>query len=477
MAHESLSVVNPATGAPLWDVACTSAADVDRAVREAREAFEHWRWTTPFERARTLQSCSDVLATHQEEIARIESSEMGKPLSQARMDAQLLSASFAYFGGLAPHLPSRAQDVGHSFTLTMLEPYGVIGGIIPFNWPPIHTGAKTAPALAVGNAVVLKPPEQAPRTIMRIGEILDTVLPPNLVQILPGGPDVGKALAANPLIAKLSFTGASATGVQVLKSLADNLTPAILELGGKNPMILMDDADLDKAVPFAVEGAFYNAGQACTATSRLLVHDAVHDRFVERLIEEVRRLKLGDPADPATSVGPVANHSQQRKVLDYIELARAEGATIAFQGTLPSDPAFAGGAWVPPTVITGVTHGMRVAREEIFGPVVGVTRISSAREAIEIANDTPYGLVAGVFSSDTSQALAISRRLSASVVFVNNYHRAFFGTPFGGTRHSGYGREHAAETLAEYGYTKSYRMPNGMGPIPQWSGHGQINPL
>ncbi|WP_337587937.1 aldehyde dehydrogenase family protein [Sphingobium sp. DC-2] len=467
---EYLRVIAPATGQPLWDIVCSDEHGVDAAIRAARSAFEKWRWVPALERGRILRECAEAIKPFANEIAEIESQEMGKPVIQAHMDVQVLIASFEYFGGLTAVLPSRAQDVGHSYSMTMLEPFGIIGGILPFNWPPIHTGAKSAPALAVGNAVVLKPPEQAPRTIMRIVEILNTVLPRDLLQVVPGGPDVGKALAAHPMIAKLSFTGASPTGVHVLKTLADNLTPAMMELGGKNALIVMADADLDQAVPYAIEGGFYNCGQACTASSRLLVHADIHDEFVERLVAGVSRLRLGPLDDALTTVGPVANHGQQRKVLDFIDVAQKEGATIAFQGELPSDPALAAGAWVRPTVITGVTRDMRVAREEIFGPVVAVMRFGSMEEAVEIANDTPYGLVAGVFSGDTAQALAIARRLSVSSVFINNYHRTFFGTPFGGTKHSGFGREHAPETLSEYGFTKSYRLPSGIGEMPHWAG-------
>lgn len=463
-----LPVDDPATG-EIWAVVqCASPDTVSDAVRAAGRAFEHWRFVAPAERGRLLSQAAATLTRHHEEISRLESHEMGKPLTQARRDVDVLVSSFAYFGGLAGDLPGRAQDAGPMLSLTLLEPYGVIGAVIPFNWPPVHAGAKTAPALAVGNTVVLKPPEQAPQTIMRIVDVLADVLPDDLVHVVPGGADVGQALVAHPGVAKVSFTGSTQAGAHILGTLAPRIGPALLELGGKNVLLVLRDADLELAVACAVDGGFYNQGEACTAASRVLVHETLHDAFLERFAERCAQLRVGDPADPDTHVGPVVSATQRERVAGYLRIAAEEGARVVAQAQLPTDERLSGGYWIAPTVLADVTAEMRVANEEIFGPVVTVGRFSDERDAVAIANATSYGLVAGVISNDVSRAMAIGRRLSVGIVMINNYSRNFFGTPFGGTKGSGYGREHAPETLREYGYSKSFRLPSGLGPTPVW---------
>jgi acyl-CoA reductase-like NAD-dependent aldehyde dehydrogenase len=351
----------------------------------------------------------------------------------------------------------------------------VVGGIIPFNWPPIHTAAKSAPALAAGNAVVLKPPEQDPLTIMRIVELLEGVLPADVLGVVPGsGPEAGTALAGHPLVERLSFTGSTATGRAVLKLAADAMTPATLELGGKNPLLVFADADLDAAVRGALEGAFFNQGEACTAASRLLVDEPVHDEFVERMAAAVERLQVGDGRDPATHIGPLISAAQRRRVLDHIDRAISEGATVAAQAPLPTSARLAGGYWVAPTLFTDVTPAMAIAREEVFGPVTAVLRFSGETQALALANDTPYGLVAAVYSADAARARRVARRINAGVVMVNNYSRAFLGTPFGGYGDSGYGREHAIESLLEFTRTKNIREPSGLGAIPEWDALAEL---
>ena len=275
-------------------------------------------------------------------------------------------------------------------------------------------------------------------------------------------------MAGHPLVERLSFTGSTATGRAVLKLAADGLTPATVELGGKNPLLVFADADLDAAVRGAVEGAFFNQGEACTAASRLLVEDRVHDEFVDRLADAVSRLRVGDGADPATHVGPLISAAQMRRVLGYIEGAIAEGAKVAAQAPLPSDDRLAGGYWVPPTLFTDVTPSMTIAREEVFGPVTAVLRFNGEAEARALANDSPYGLVAAVYTGDHARARRLARGINAGVVMINNYNRAFLGTPFGGYGDSGYGREHAIESLLEFTRTKSIREPSGLGRIPEW---------
>jgi acyl-CoA reductase-like NAD-dependent aldehyde dehydrogenase len=468
---DAFDIHDPATGAVVATVPGGGAAEVDAAVRRAKAAYTGtWRQVTARERGALLAECSRVIAAHADELAELESLEVGKPVAMARaFDVQFCIDSLAFYGGLADKLPGAAFDLGPVAARTVHEPYGVVAGIIPFNWPPIHTAGKSAPALAAGNAVILKPPEQDPLTIMRIVELMATVLPPDVLQVVPGwGAAAGAALAGHPLVERLSFTGSTATGRAVLKLAADSMTPATLELGGKNPIVVFDDADLNAAARGAVEGAFFNQGEACTAASRLLVHERVHDEFTGRLAAAVRSLRVGAGRDPGTHVGPMVTGVHQQKVLAGIERGKAEGATVAATAPVPDDPALAGGYWVPPTLFTDVTPAMSVARDEIFGPVTAVLRFDTEAEAVELANDTPYGLLAAVYTADPLRARRMARAVEAGVVLINNYSRAFLGTPFGGFKDSGYGREHAIESLLEFTRTKNIREPSGTGTIPEW---------
>ncbi len=476
-AEEAFDVFNPATGEVVATVEGGGEAEVDAAVRRARQAYDDvWRHLTARERGKLLFACARVVLEHADELAALEALEMGKPYSQARpFDVEFCISSFEFYGGLADKVPGHAFDLGPIAGHTIHEPYGVVGGIIPFNWPPIHTAAKSAPALAAGNTVVLKPPEQDPLTIMRIVELLEDVLPADVLQVVPGrGAEAGTALAGHPLVERLSFTGSTATGRAVLKLAADGLTPVTVELGGKNPLVVFADADLDTAVRGAVEGAFFNQGEACTAASRLLVEDAVHDDFVARMADAVSRLRVGDGRDPATHIGPLITAAQQRSVQAHIDRAIAEGATVAATAPVPSDPRLAGGYWVAPTLFTDVTPSMAIAREEVFGPVTAVLRFSGEADALALANDTVYGLVAAVYTADHARARRLARGINAGVVMINNYNRAFLGTPFGGFGDSGYGREHALESLLEFTRVKSIREPSGLSPIPEWPALDEI---
>lgn len=468
---DRFTVENPATGAVLAIVQGGGEAEVDAAVRAANHAFEtDWRWRTASERSQLLLKCADVMEAHADELAELVSAENGKPIADARTyDIEFLIGEFRFYGSLVDKLPSEFYDKGSVYAAVVREPLGVVAGILPFNWPPIHTVAKAAPALAMGNTVVLKPGEQAPLAVMRIVELLNTVLPKDVLHAIPGiGPVTGRALASHPLVRMVSFTGSTKAGAAVAGTATQHIAPVLMELGGKNPFVVFDDADLDKAVHDALEGGFFNKGEACTAASRLIVQRGIHDAFVERLAAAVRKLKVGDGSDPATHVGPVVSRAQQKKVLGYIQIGKEEGATIAAQSGLPTDPALKDGFYVPATLMTNVTRNMRVATEEMFGPIQTVTVFDTYEEAISIANESEYGLVAGVYSGDMSQAFRASRDIEAGIVFVNNYYRMFLGTPFGGTKHSGFGREHCIETLYEFCHVKSIRFPSGFGTIPSW---------
>lgn len=466
---QEFAVHEPATGKVIASVPDGGAGAVDAAVRAAHRGFESWSRRAPQERGRALAAAAAVLRAHAGELAALESREVGKPVTQARaFDLPAAISIFEYFAGLSTELPGAARESGSTLDVTTLRPFGVVGGIVPFNWPPIHAAGKSAPALAVGNAVVLKPAEQAPLTVLRIAELIREVLPDDVLHVVTGSGATGRALAAHPLVRKLSFTGAPTTGAAVLKTAADNLTPTVMELGGKNPLIVFGDADLDAAAHAAIEGGFFNQGEACTAASRILVQDKVHDEFAVRLVGAVARLRVGDGADERTHVGPLVTRAHQQRVLDYLRMAIEEGATVAAAAPLPDDPALADGFYVAPTLLTGVRPDMRIAREEIFGPVVTVLPFQDEHDAVRIANGTDFGLVAAVYTRDQERALRIAREVEAGIVYVNNYHRAGIGIPFGGTKHSGFGREHAWDTLREYGYSKTLRLVSGPEPVPAW---------
>jgi acyl-CoA reductase-like NAD-dependent aldehyde dehydrogenase len=470
-AEDVFDVDEPATGRQLARVHGGGAEQVDAAVRAARRAFDSdWRHRTARERGRLLLRAADVLREHADELAILETRDVGKPLGISRgYDLQVCADSFEFFGGLADKVPGGFVNLGPIDARIMAEPYGVVGGIIPFNWPPIHTAAKAAPALAAGNTVVLKPPEQAPLTIIRIVELLAELLPPDVLSVVPGsGPAAGAALAGHPLVGKLSFTGSPATARSVLATAAERLTPTLLELGGKCPIVVLADADLDAALRGAVEGAFFNQGEACTAASRLLVHRSVYDEVVGRFCAAVRRLRVGDGLDPATHVGPMITAAQRDRVEGYLKLGISEGATVAAQAALPDDERLRGGHYVAPTVFTDVRQDMRIVQEEIFGPVVTVQPFDDYEQAVALANGTDFGLVAAVYTADAVTANRAARDLDFGVVMVNNYSRAFLGSPFGGVKASGHGREHAVETLREFVWSKNVRVPSGLGPVPAW---------
>ncbi|MCW5253181.1 aldehyde dehydrogenase family protein [Streptomyces sp. SHP 1-2] len=465
---EPFAVHDPADGGEIVRVRPHSTAEIDAAVAAAARAQAVWAARPPMERAAALRAAADHLRAHVDELTRLETRENGKPLDQARGDVFACIGLFDFFAGAITAEHGQARSTPFSLDTTALVPYGVVGAIIPFNWPPIHTAGKLAPALAVGNAVVLKPGEQAPLTPTRICALVAEVLPDEVVAVVHGGVEQGRHLAGHPGIGKVAFTGSPGAGRDVIRAAAARHTPTLMELGGKNCLIVCEDADLPSAVAWAVEGAFFNQGEACTAASRILVHSSVHAEFMAAFNAATSALVVGPGSLPGTHVGPLITAAHRQRVLDHIAAGAAEGAEITARSPLPDDPAYAGGYWVAPTVFDGVTRDMRVAREEIFGPVTAVLRFEDDEEAVDIANDTEFGLIAGVFSRDVSRAMAICSRLEVGMTLVNNYNRALIGSPFGGVKASGYGREHTLRTLDEYGYTRLLRIPSGGVPVPRW---------
>ncbi len=470
---QRFAVENPATGKVITTVQAGNVDTAHQAIIASQEAFDKtWRLKSRQERCAYLLRASDELQKHSEELAILLCLENGKPWRDAAFDVGFLVQVFKYFGSIADKLPSEFFDLGNIYSTIVYEPHGVCVGILPFNWPPIHTGGKLAPCLAAGNTMILKPGEQAPLTVMRIVEILQDVLPQDVVQVVPGlGPEVPQALINHPLVKMVSLTGSTLSGSKAAQTAAASITPTVLELGGKNALIIFEDADLDLVIRDSIDGAYFNKGEACTASSRIFVHHSLYPEYVRRMTAAVKNLRTGDGIDDQTHVGPVVSRERRQEVLKYIELGKKEGATLAAQGSLPLAEELAHGYFVPPTLFTDVKPGMTIATEEIFGPVLCVGSFETEEEAVRIANMSEYGLFSGIYSQDFSRAMRVARQVEAGVVMINNYFRGVLGTPFGGVKNSGYGREHWIGTLREWSRTKNIRFPSGTGPpIPSWRG-------
>jgi acyl-CoA reductase-like NAD-dependent aldehyde dehydrogenase len=467
--RETFAVLEPATGREIGRVVNSDEQLVADAVADSRRAFGEWRALAPRERGRMLRLVAARIRENLDELADLEAREVGKPRRDAlRFDLSFCHAGFDYYAGLADTLHGEILDQGPIEARVVYEPYGVVAAILPFNWPPIHFTKKSAPALAAGNTVIIKPGEQAPLTVLRLVEIANEVLPPGVLNAVPGM-SAGPALSAHPGVERITFTGATATGRRVLRSAAEHLTFATMELGGKNAVMVLADADLDLAVHVVVEGMFYNQGEACTSTARILVHESIHDAFLERFAAATERLVVGDALDPDTDIGAMVDATQRDKVLEWLQSGLRDGARVVAQGRLPTDERLRDGFWVAPTVLADVTPSMAIAQEEIFGPIACVMRFADEEEAIAICNGSRYGLTAAICTTDEARAYRIAQRLEVGMVFVNNYmRRSFLGSPFGGQKESGFGRENAVETLHEFVRSKNIRFPSGRGQIPTW---------
>jgi aldehyde dehydrogenase (NAD+) len=455
---ETFATVNPSTGEEICRVAAAGAGDVDKAVRAARKAFEAGPWgkMNASERGRLLYQLADLIERHADELARLEALDNGKPVAVAkRVDVAKSVACYRYFAGWADKIQGKTIPIdGRYFCYTRHEPVGVVGQIIPWNYPMLMQAWKLAPALACGNTVVLKPAEETPLSALRVGQlILEAGFPEGVVNIVPGlGPTAGAAIAAHMDIDKVAFTGSTETGRLILEAAAkSNLKRVTLELGGKSPNIIFADTDLDEAVEGAHIGIFNNQGQVCCAGSRVFVEDSIYDRFLEKSVARAQARVLGDPFDAKTDQGPQVNQAQFERVLGYIEAGKAEGAHLACGGERFGNR----GYFIQPTVFSCVEDGMRIAREEIFGPVMSVMRFSSVAEAIERANATVYGLSAGVWTRDIRKATAVANAVRAGTVWVNCYNVLDTRAPFGGFKHSGIGRELGEYGLQEYSEVKT----------------------
>lgn len=451
-AGRTREYLNPATNEVLGVAAESDTFDVDAAIEAARQAFDEGPWaTTPAgERAARLLKLADLIESHAEELAKLDTLNNGKPLREARYDAADAAGCFRYYAGLATKPQGQTYEVSdpNIVSETVREPIGVCGQIIPWNYPLLMAAWKLAPGLAAGNCCILKPSELTPASAVRLFELIDEVgFPPGVAQLVLGAGDpVGAALAESHAVDKIAFTGGTATGRKIMAAATGNLKKISLELGGKSPNIIFADAEPDAALEYAMFGIFAGQGEVCSAGSRLILERSMAETFLPRLAEACGRIVVGDGLDEATEMGPLISRAHQHKVLDYIAAGRAEGAELLCGGGVYEDER-ARGNFVQPAVFTQTTPGMKIVREEIFGPVLAVQIFDTEDEAVKLANDTVYGLAGAVFTSDGAKARRVIRRLRAGITWINTYHPTFNEAPWGGYKQSGIGRE-----LGTYGY-------------------------
>ena len=451
---------NPATGETLAEVAEGSAGDMRAAIAAANVAFPAWRDTHPLERARALRRIAEVVRQHAEELAMLDAADCGNPYSAMIGDAAIASTQIDYFAGLVLEAKGDSVPMGpQALNATVREPLGVVGKILPFNHPFMFASAKSAAPLAAGNTVVIKPPEQAPLSALLFAELIEGILPPGVLNVVPGGREAGEALASDPGVAAISLIGSVPSGRAVARAAAETLKPTMLELGGKNALIAFADADPGAVAQAAMAGMnFAWCGQSCGSTSRLMLHEAVHDAVLDRLAEVARALCPGLPTDPETRMGAIVSAAQRDRVMDYIRSARDEGARLICGGGPPDDPALADGFFVAPTIFADVTPQMRIAREEIFGPVLAVMRWRDEAAMIAEVNAVPYGLTASIWTDDLNAAHRTARAVDVGYVWVNEVAKHFLGAPFGGVKQSGTGREECLEELIAYTRLKNIHV-------------------
>ncbi|WP_049986051.1 aldehyde dehydrogenase family protein [Halobellus rufus] len=462
VTDSTLETVDPATEDVYATVACATEADVDRAVEAAEAAAAHdsaWRTAAPSERAATLRSMADEIESMADEIVLVESHDNGKTPFEARLDVDMVIDTFRYYAGWADKLTGETIPVpGDRLDYTLREPLGVTGHIAPWNYPFQLAGRSLAPALACGNTAVLKPSKTTPLSALYYAKAAEAAgLPDGVLNVVPGrGSEAGSALVSNPTVDHVAFTGSTGVGKQIMSEAADSVTGVTLELGGKGPNVVFPDADLDAAAKGVHYGIFMNCGQMCWAGSRLLVHEDVAEEVVDAVVQRAEATPLGSGIDDDGQMGPAVSEDQRQEVLDYVETGIEEGATLETGGSVPEDREQ--GYFIEPTVFTDVDNEMTIAREEIFGPVLSVIEFSDYEEAVEIANDSPFGLSAGVWTSDLSTAHNMAKRLEYGMVSINEYPQTFPQTPFGGVKESGIGREQGTEAIGEYTQAKNVNV-------------------
>jgi len=468
---KTFATINPATEEVIANVAEGDAADVDLAVQAARNALENGPWGTMDARDRgaLIHKLADLLEEEFDELAALESLDNGKPISETRALVASAAGTFRYFGAVAETTETEiTPSRGPYLSFSTYEPRGVVAAITPWNSPIASDAQKLAPALAAGNAVILKPAEVTPLTALELGRIcLEAGLPEGLVSVLPGpGSTVGDALVKHPLVRMVSFTGGTTTGKAIAHAAADKMMPVQLELGGKSPTIVFDDADLDHAVNGVIFGIFSSAGQSCIAGSRLFVDAKIYDEFLAALIAKTKTLRIGDPPDPNTQIGPQISFAHRQVIEDYVALGRQEGGAVVCGGMRPSGPIYDKGSFYLPTILTGLSNAARICREEIFGPVLCALRFKDEADLIAQANDSVYGLACGLWTKDYKRAWRVGRAIDAGTIWINTYKLFSIATPFAAFKDSGIGVEKARRGIFNYMQQKSFYWGLNDRPMP-----------
>ncbi len=455
-AGTTIDVLNPYDNSLLTQVAEARSADIDRAVAAAKKAFPAWKKMAAMDRGRLLLKLADAVEANAQELAELESKDTGHPIRDClALDVPRTAVTYRYFGGMADKFQGSVVPVEQGFlNYVQREPVGVVGQIVPWNFPLMFTSWKLGPALAAGNTVVLKPAELTPLSALKIAELAASVgFPPGVINVVPGyGHEAGQALADHPDVAKVAFTGSTAIGKKIVESSAGNLKRVQLELGGKGANIIFEDANIPAAIGGSAFAIFHNQGQACIAGSRLLLHENIADEFLDKFVTLAKSIRLGNPLDPATEMGPLTSKMHQERVLNYCNVAHEEGGEVVTGGKVPDG--LENGCFVEPTLVRA-NPGDRVCQEEVFGPFVSFSTFSSDEEVIEIANGTEYGLGGGLWTSNLQRAHRMAENMRAGMVWINCYKRVNPGSPFGGVGQSGYGREMGFEAMHDYTEAKS----------------------
>ena len=463
--HESArgrfaETLNPSTGETLARVAIGSASDVDAAVATARHGFAEWRAVAPLERARTLRRIAELLRQNAGELALIDAANCGNPVREMVSDAMIAAAQLDFFAGLVTEMKGASIPMGPlAVNFSVREPVGVVVRIVPFNHPFMFAAGKSAAPLAAGNAIVIKPPEQAPLSALRLAELLDGLLPAGVFNVVPGDRDTGAALAAHRDVAMVAIIGSVAAGRAVMQAASATVKPVLLELGGKNALIAYPDADADEVAAGVVAGMNFTwCGQSCGSTSRAFVHASIYDAVLERMRARIGAFVPGIATDPATTMGAIVSRTQLERVLDYVEVGKREGARLLYGGRRPDDPRLAGGFFIEPTVFADVTPAMRIAREEIFGPVLSILKWSDEARMLDDVNAVEYGLTCSIWTRDLATAHRTAMAVQAGYVWINDVGKHFLGAPFGGIKQSGFGREECLEEMLRFTQEKNIHV-------------------
>jgi betaine-aldehyde dehydrogenase len=460
LSGREIDTINPGTGETLCKVADAGAADVDAAVKVAKAAFREWRNVPPLERAKMLKRIAAVLRDHAQELAMIDAADCGNPVREMVSDAMVAAAQTEFFAGLVTEMKGSSVPMGPGVVnFSVREPRGVVARIIPFNHPFMFCMGKSAAPLAAGNTVIVKPPEQSPLSSLRLAELIDGILPPGVFNVVPGGKECGAALASHKDIAMVALVGSVPTGRAVMRAAAETVKPVMLELGGKNALIAYPDADPDEVAGGVIAGMNFTwCGQSCGSTSRAFIHEKIYDEVLSRVKEKIKAFKPGIPTDPATTMGAIVSKVQFDRVMSYIASAKQEGARLLTGGGPPNDPALAKGFYCEPTVFADVKMSMRIAHEEIFGPVLGILKWSNETTMLEEVNSVEYGLTASIWTNNISTAHRTAAAVEAGFVWINEVGKHFLGTPFGGFKQSGIGREECFEEMLAFTQEKNIHV-------------------